>query len=118
MNYTPSVKHEATTIVKHTLVNTANGFIRRNKTVEDAGKSEILHKVTVDFGMIEGCHYEADIKVVNSENGPYVDPVLFRDGNEVCVIEPASGRLDGEYIFLVDINEVDHYFYAFVKKDR
>lgn len=41
---------------------------------------------------------EADIKVVNGD-GPYVDPVLFKDGYEIQCLQDPSERLDGEYIF-------------------
>jgi hypothetical protein len=51
---------------------------------------------------------EADIKICGvkesadaeeDECTPYIDAVLFEDGNEVCVIEPCFDSLDGEYIF-------------------
>lgn len=46
---------------------------------------------------------EADIKVVNGciDSGPYVDPVLFEHGSEICIGE-VGDQLDGEYLFPVD----------------
>ena len=41
---------------------------------------------------------EADIKVVNGD-GPYIDPVLFKNGNEVQCLQDPSESLEGEYIF-------------------
>lgn len=43
-----------------------------------------------------------DIKVVNSESGPFVDAVLFRDGHEVCLLEPGFDSIRGEYRFEVE----------------
>lgn len=74
-----------------------NSFLELTEGIKD--QPEILATYTVDFGN----GIEADIKVVNGceDSGPYVDPVLFRDGNEVVVIE-AADQLDGEYVFWYD----------------
>lgn len=41
---------------------------------------------------------EADIKVVNSKDGPWIDPVLFDDGHQCGLLEP-DYQLEGEYNF-------------------
>jgi len=55
---------------------------------------------------------EADIKVCgvqesiepNDQPNPYVDPVLFDNGSEVCVGE-VGDELEGEYLFEYDNEE-------------
>jgi len=51
---------------------------------------------------------EADIKVCGvkesqdaeeDECTPYIDAVLFENGNEIGCIEPGFDKLDGEYLF-------------------
>jgi len=74
-----------------------NRILEMSQPLDDAGETEVIATYTADFG--DGV--EADIKVCNGD-GPFVDPVLFRDGQEICVIEVAD-ELDGEYIFEVDI---------------
>jgi hypothetical protein len=59
----------------------------------DAGQDEVMLLLRTDFG--DGI--EADIKVCNG-NTPYVDPVLFNNGSEVCVGE-VSDTLVGDYAF-------------------
>lgn len=53
---------------------------------------------------------EADIKICNSEDGIWIDPVLFKDGWEVQALDPEY-ELKGLYIFQYDnedyIVEVD-----------
>ena len=41
---------------------------------------------------------ESDIKVFDSPNGPWIDPVLFTNGNEIVTLE-AQYVLLGEYPF-------------------
>ena len=61
------------------------------------GHGEIIETFTAAF---PGGSYEVDIKIVNGDDyaGPYVDAVLFEDGNEICVLEPGD-TLEGEYWF-------------------
>jgi len=47
---------------------------------------------------------EADIKVcgvksTDEDESAYIDAVLFKNGSEVCCLEPSFDTLDGEYIF-------------------
>jgi hypothetical protein len=71
-----------------------NAMLQEHTRVDTYG--ELINVWTANFGN----GYEADIKIVNGESdcGPYVDPVLFLNGNEVCCME-VSDCLDGEYIF-------------------
>ena len=64
--------------------------------IPDIGDHEIVETFTVDFG--EGI--EADIKVCNGDT-PFVDPVIFENGSELCCIDVCD-EIDGEYHFLVD----------------
>lgn len=59
-------------------------WLDSNEAVPDSGKNEIIKKWSVNF---DG-NLEADIKLVNTESGPYLDCVLFEDGSEVGLLEP------------------------------
>ena len=61
------------------------------------GYGELIETFTACF---PGGSYEVDIKVVNGDeqSGPYVDAVLFEDGNELAVLEPGD-NICGEYWF-------------------
>ena len=75
--------------------------------VADAGPDEVLLEVTT---AVEGPPtrdgLEVDVKVVNSESGPYIDAVLFEDGREVYALPPSFDSICGEYIFEVDGYEI------------
>ena len=47
---------------------------------------------------------EADIKICNSSDGPWIDPVLFKNGCEAGVLEPEY-TIAGEYLFGLDTSE-------------
>jgi len=74
---------------------TFNAWLAESCAVGDAGRDEVLHTASTDFGS----GWEADIKIVNSEDGPYVDAVLFHNGSEVMCLEPEFEQFDGQYIF-------------------
>ena len=61
--------------------------------VEKAGRDEVLFQQTVQF---QG-DVEMDIKVVNSEDGPWTEGVLFLGGQEIAPTEVGE-ELAGEYI--------------------
>lgn len=74
-----------------------NGLLKQTKWVQGASdRDQIIHVVSVAFS--ESPDWEADIQVVNSASGPYVDPVLFHDGVEVCALD-VRDQLDGDYVF-------------------
>ncbi len=61
---------------------------------EQISEDSTLQTYTVDFGN----GIEADIKVCAGQTNLFVDPVLFHNGSEVCVLETAD-EVDGEYFF-------------------
>ena len=69
-------------------------LLDKDMPVEDAGSDEVMNTFTVDFG--DGI--EADIKFCNTDNGPYIDAVLFNQGSEVFVLDPQY-IFEGEYSF-------------------
>jgi hypothetical protein len=73
-----------------------NAIARRSTPLPDTGECEVIKTYTADFGN----GWEADIKVCNGDP-PFIDPVLFENGNEVAVIE-VTDTLEGEYIFDVE----------------
>jgi hypothetical protein len=68
-------------------------MLRAGTQVEDAGAGEVLFQETVQFSG----DVEMDIKVVNSEDGPWTEGVLFCGGSEVSPTE-VGDELAGEYI--------------------
>jgi hypothetical protein len=82
-----------------------DGFLSGSSEVPDAGDSEVLLTVSTEvLGPREGL--EVDIKVINSESGPYVDAVLFENGSEVYALEPSFEHIRGEYLFELDGEEI------------
>lgn len=69
-----------------------NSFLRDTKRVD--GYDDIIKVYSKDLGS----GYEVDIKVCNSDDGAFVDPVLFLNGSEACV-GPVGDQLDGQYRF-------------------
>lgn len=66
-----------------------------DKADEQSGKDEVIDKIVIDIGH----EMEVDIKLVNSESGPYIDAILFDNSHEVVVLEPIFDELVGEFIF-------------------
>lgn len=64
------------------------------KPVSDYGECDTIKTYTVKFDD----NIEADIKVVNGDDGPYIDAVWFDDGCEIGFLEPFYTFL-GEYYF-------------------
>lgn len=79
------------------------------KQVEGYGSASVIETFTAKFS--DG--YEADIKFVNAEGGPYIDPVLFLDGHEAAVGEPAyslAGAFEFEHdghTFTVEVKAME-----------
>lgn len=61
--------------------------------VEDAGRDEVLFCRTVDFGDVQ-----MDIKVVNSEDGPWTEGVLFQPSGDQLGCTEVGESFGGEYI--------------------
>lgn len=72
-----------------------NQMLRERKRVDGYGRHELLHTETVKFDR----HIEADIKLVNSDEGPFVDPVLFEDGHQIGIGEPEFNQFNNTYAF-------------------
>ena len=87
-------------IVSKQICEDVDGFLSGSRVV-DRGADEVLLTVSTE---VEGPRpgLEVDIKVVNSESGPYVDAVLFENGSEVYALEPSFEQLRGEYRFELD----------------
>jgi hypothetical protein len=74
------------------------GWLDSNAPVGGGKDAAVIATYTVQFA--NGA--QADIKVVNSQDGPYVDPVLFdQNGCEIALIEPQYELL-GQYQWFVD----------------
>lgn len=59
------------------------------------GKEDTIKRFTVKFEE----NVEADIKVCNSEDGPFIDAVWFDEGCEIGFLD-CRRTLLGEYIFI------------------
>ena len=86
------MKYKKTIIVPKSELDEMNRLLAM-PTIPDAGPDEVIKVYTAQFH--DGT--EIDIKVCNAEP-PFVDPVMFQDGNEVKVMEVAD-EVDGEYVF-------------------
>lgn len=69
-------------------------WLDSDEPIPDAGQDEIVKTWTANFGN----HIFADIKLCNTKSGPYLDCILFHDGNEVVLQEPQYVLL-GSYPF-------------------
>lgn len=78
-------------------------LIKSTTAIENCGECEVLDTITIP---IPDSVLEVDIKVVNSESGPYVDVVLFENGHEVACLPPAYDSVEGEYAFELDGEEI------------
>ena len=99
MTFTPSelpIRYKAVIHVEHELAARLQDILDKNSFDEESDRDGVIHTFTADFGN----GWQADIKVCNSD-GPYVDPVLFLDGYEMCVGE-ITNTLLGEYDFQVE----------------
>lgn len=89
--------HRATIKIPRSEERIFQAAMNDNKMLEDYGRDQIIKTYTAKF---EG-GIEADIKVCNSEDGVWIDPVLFHNGSEVALIEPQYTLLGG-YPFKCD----------------
>lgn len=87
------VKRVATVKIRPALWSYLQGVLDSNTSDPEYDKDGVIDRFTAVFGG----GWEADIKVCNGD-GPYIDPVLFKDGHEVNVLEVREALL-GDYVF-------------------
>lgn len=78
-------------------------FLKQNSAVPDCGACEVLETITIP---IQNTPLEVDLKVVNSDSGPYLDVVLYENGNEIATLPPGYDSIKGEYTFDIDGEEI------------
>ena len=84
----------------------AEAMLSSEEAVKGYREGDTLCVFPVDFGN----GVEADIKICNGNMGPWVDAVLFDNGQEVCVLEPSfDPDITGEYIFEYGDDEYHAY---------
>lgn len=54
---------------------------------------DVIHTFGISYGDIE-----IDIKITKSNSGPYIDTILFENGEEIATLEPRY-KLLGHYLF-------------------
>ena len=86
-------RHTVKISICHKTLVSMNKILQRDTPARGWGENETIRVFTANFG--DG--FQADI-VVENGSGPYINAVLFKDGNEVSVIEP-SWTLEGAYVF-------------------
>ena len=69
-------------------------WLDSDEAVPDTGECETIKIYTAEFAD----EVEVDIKVVNGDTGPYIDAVIFEDGNEIGFLEVGETLL-GVYDF-------------------
>jgi len=72
-------------------------WLDSNLPVPDAGECETIKIYTATFED----NIEVDIKVCNGDTGPYIDAVMFENGNEIGFLEVRDTLL-GVYDFRED----------------
>lgn len=85
--------------LKPTLLTQLNGWLAQHTAVAGYKETAVLYSLPVCFAKNPEGNIEADIKVCNGDTGPYIDAVLFCDGNEQAVLEPSFEQFEGTYIF-------------------
>lgn len=77
--------------------------------IPDCGHCEVVQRWTAKFNDV----FEADIKLCNGNTGPYLDCILFENGNECDLIEPQYDIL-GDFPF--QDREGNHYIATIVSE--
>ena len=85
--------------LKPILLAKLNEWLSQNHAVAGEKETATLHTTSLTFEKNPEGNIEADIKVCNGDTGPYVDAILFCDGNEKVVLEPSFETFDGLYTF-------------------
>ena len=75
-------------------LNELNCYLSLNTAVSNFGPDEIIKTYSVSFHD----KIRAELDIQNTEDGPYVNAILFDDGQEVGLIEPCY-ELHGKYSF-------------------
>ena len=87
--------------IEKSLANKIQEMINTNNIRNEDFQDGIYKTFTIDFGN----NIEADIKVcIGDDRTVFIDPVLFDNGSEVCLID-VSFEFLGEYIFKYANNE-------------
>lgn len=71
-------------IIPRSKVKLYQKLIDNNQMYDGCGRDQVIEIFTARFDE----HLEADIKVCNSSDGPWIDPVLFYNGYQVDLLEP------------------------------
>ena len=96
------IRMTATEKVPNDVFDELEGFLAVSKPIPDAGIGETIWTTTVRFPL----DYEMGIKVVNSEEGPWTEGVLFLNGEEVGMTDVGES-LEGEYTIVDDANNLE-----------
>ena len=93
--------HHTTLSIPLTTLTHYNAILADPAIVPKRKNVDVLASWTARFATCPGI--EADINVVNGDDdtGPFVDAVLFDQGSEVALLDPAH-RLNGDYCFTVN----------------
>lgn len=75
-------------------VDEINKVLAAGEPDTQSDKDGTIYVFSVSFGN----GYEVDIKVCNGDP-PYIDPVLFLNGSDACILEPDAESIEGEYEF-------------------
>ena len=95
------MKYNAEIHINKSDIDEHESMMENNDCYADAGTAEVIETFTTKFA--DG--HQVDLKICNSEDGIWLDPVMFdKNGCEVCVIEPAYS-LKGDFIFWIGEDE-------------
>lgn len=80
-----------------------NDLLKEKSAIADFGDDEVIYSFTAKFNN----GYQSDIRLINSEDGPFLDLTLFDDeGSEITCLDPMY-ELPSSILF-EDIDEVDY----------
>lgn len=97
MEYVTTIKIDKETLDYYNLL------LELDKAVEKTGRDELICKWTAEWE--DGL--QVDLKIVNSEDGPYIDPVVFnQQGAQIDFMEQQF-ELEGDYTFYPTVQKGD-----------
>jgi hypothetical protein len=75
-------------------LNDMNKYLSSDTAIANFGPDEVIKNYSVNFTD----NIRAELDIQNTEDGPYVNAMLFEDNQEVAMIEPLY-ELHGKYLF-------------------
>jgi len=92
-------EHKKTLQISEENIKRFNDFLNSEESIPGYRGGDFVDGFVVDFGN----GFQADIDLINSDDCPYLNCVLFEHGCEIALLEPQY-ELQGEYIWKTSIH--------------